>query len=68
MKKNEISFAFFKLQNFIFFEGVKQIANVTALSWIVGKSVGLPDILSGYGNYVIYSYYYQEFVYAKVYL
>ena len=48
----QMSFTFFKLQNFIFFEGVKQIANVTALSWIVGKSVRLPDILSGYGNYV----------------
>ena len=33
-----------------FFEGVKQIANVAALSGIVEKSVGLPDILAGYGN------------------
>lgn len=31
------------------FSGVKQIANVAALPGIVGKSVGLPDIHSGYG-------------------
>jgi hypothetical protein len=29
--------------------GVKQIANVAALPGIVGHSVGLPDIHSGYG-------------------
>lgn len=29
--------------------GVKQIANVAALPGIVGRSVGLPDIHSGYG-------------------
>ena len=28
---------------------MKQIANVAALPGIVGKSVGLPDIHSGYG-------------------
>lgn len=32
-----------------FLPGVKQIANVAALPGIVGKSVGLPDIHSGYG-------------------
>jgi tRNA-splicing ligase RtcB len=31
------------------FVGVKQIANVAALPGIVGRSVGLPDIHSGYG-------------------
>jgi tRNA-splicing ligase RtcB len=31
------------------FSGVKQIANVAALPGIVGRSVGLPDIHSGYG-------------------
>ena len=29
--------------------GVKQIANVAALPGIVGRSVGLPDVHSGYG-------------------
>ncbi len=29
--------------------GVKQVANVAALPGIVGRSVGLPDIHSGYG-------------------
>ena len=33
----------------ILFSGVKQIANVAALPGIVGRSVGLPDIHSGYG-------------------
>jgi tRNA-splicing ligase RtcB len=33
----------------ILFPGVKQIANVAALPGIVGRSVGLPDIHSGYG-------------------
>lgn len=33
----------------VLFTGVKQIANVAALPGIVGKSVGLPDIHSGYG-------------------
>lgn len=28
---------------------MKQIANVAALPGIVGKSIGLPDIHSGYG-------------------
>lgn len=32
-----------------FLPGVKQIANVAALPGIVGRSVGLPDIHSGYG-------------------
>ena len=32
-----------------FLPGVKQIANVAALPGIVGHSVGLPDIHSGYG-------------------
>ncbi|CRL04692.1 CLUMA_CG017756, isoform A [Clunio marinus] len=32
-----------------FLPGMKQIANVAALDGIVGKSVGLPDIHSGYG-------------------
>ncbi|CAH1985644.1 unnamed protein product [Acanthoscelides obtectus] len=32
-----------------FLPGVKQIANVAALPGIVGKSVGLPDVHSGYG-------------------
>ena len=32
-----------------FLPGVKQIANVAALPGIVGNSVGLPDIHSGYG-------------------
>lgn len=32
-----------------FLPGVKQIANVAALPGIVGKSIGLPDIHSGYG-------------------
>ncbi|KAJ6638041.1 RNA-splicing ligase RtcB like 1 [Pseudolycoriella hygida] len=32
-----------------FLPGLKQIANVAALPGIVGKSVGLPDIHSGYG-------------------
>lgn len=32
-----------------FLPGVKQIANVSALPGIVGKSIGLPDIHSGYG-------------------
>ncbi|XP_065211280.1 RNA-splicing ligase RtcB homolog [Planococcus citri] len=32
-----------------FLPGVKQVANVAALPGIVGKSVGLPDIHSGYG-------------------
>lgn len=36
-------------QNGGFLPGVKQIANVAALPGIVGKSVGLPDIHSGYG-------------------
>lgn len=32
-----------------FLPGVKQIANVAALPGIVGKSIGLPDVHSGYG-------------------
>ena len=32
-----------------FLPGVKQIANVAALPGIVGHSVGLPDVHSGYG-------------------
>ncbi|XP_054168428.1 RNA-splicing ligase RtcB homolog [Oppia nitens] len=32
-----------------FLPGVKQIANVAALPGIVGQSIGLPDIHSGYG-------------------
>ncbi|XP_027199837.2 rtcB RNA ligase [Dermatophagoides pteronyssinus] len=32
-----------------FLPGVKQIANVTSLPGIIGKSIGLPDIHSGYG-------------------
>ena len=32
-----------------FLPGVKQIANVAALPGIVGRSVGLPDVHSGYG-------------------
>ena len=32
-----------------FLPGVKQISNVAALPGIVGKSIGLPDIHSGYG-------------------
>ncbi|KAK2188786.1 hypothetical protein NP493_121g01009 [Ridgeia piscesae] len=32
-----------------FLPGVKQIGNVAALPGIVGKSIGLPDIHSGYG-------------------
>lgn len=32
-----------------FLPGVKQIANVAALPGIVHKSIGLPDIHSGYG-------------------
>lgn len=32
-----------------FLPGVKQIANVAALPGIVGNSIGLPDIHSGYG-------------------
>ena len=32
-----------------FLPGVKQIANVAALPGIVGYSVGLPDLHSGYG-------------------
>uniref|UniRef100_A0A1B0CGY2 3'-phosphate/5'-hydroxy nucleic acid ligase n=1 Tax=Lutzomyia longipalpis TaxID=7200 RepID=A0A1B0CGY2_LUTLO len=32
-----------------FLAGVKQIANVAALPGIVGRSIGLPDIHSGYG-------------------
>ena len=32
-----------------FLPGVKQIANVASLPGIVGKSVGLPDVHSGYG-------------------
>ncbi len=32
-----------------FLPGMKQIANVAALPGIVGKSVGLPDVHSGYG-------------------
>ncbi len=32
-----------------FLPGVKQIGNVAALPGIVGKSVGLPDVHSGYG-------------------
>jgi tRNA-splicing ligase RtcB len=32
-----------------FLPGIKQIANVAALPGIVGKSIGLPDIHSGYG-------------------
>lgn len=32
-----------------FLPGVKQIANVAALPGIVGRSIGLPDIHSGYG-------------------
>ncbi len=32
-----------------FLPGVKQIANVAALPGIVGNSVGLPDVHSGYG-------------------
>lgn len=32
-----------------FLPGMKQIANVAALPGIIGKSVGLPDVHSGYG-------------------
>lgn len=32
-----------------FLPGVKQIGNVAALPGIVGYSIGLPDIHSGYG-------------------
>jgi tRNA-splicing ligase RtcB (3'-phosphate/5'-hydroxy nucleic acid ligase) len=32
-----------------FLPGVKQIANVAALPGIVGRSIGLPDVHSGYG-------------------
>ncbi len=32
-----------------FLPGMKQIANVAALPGIVGSSVGLPDVHSGYG-------------------
>ena len=32
-----------------FLPAIKQIANVAALPGIVGKSVGLPDVHSGYG-------------------
>ncbi|XP_064632747.1 RNA-splicing ligase RtcB homolog [Lineus longissimus] len=32
-----------------FLPGIKQIANVAALPGIVGRSVGLPDVHSGYG-------------------
>lgn len=32
-----------------FLPGVKQIANVAALPGIVHKSIGLPDVHSGYG-------------------
>jgi tRNA-splicing ligase RtcB (3'-phosphate/5'-hydroxy nucleic acid ligase) len=32
-----------------FLPGMKQIANVAALPGIVGKSIGLPDVHSGYG-------------------
>eukprot|EP00128_Syssomonas_multiformis_P006886 Colp12_sorted_trinity150504_noHs@15766 len=32
-----------------FLPAVKQIANVASLPGIVGKSIGLPDIHSGYG-------------------
>jgi len=32
-----------------FLPGVKQIANVAALPGIVWRSVGLPDVHSGYG-------------------
>ena len=38
---------FFKVGGFL--PGVKQIANVAALPGIVGHSVGLPDVHSGYG-------------------
>lgn len=50
-----------------FLPGVKQIANVAALPGIVGKSVGLPDVHSGYGfaigicflhTYYVFSMYY----------
>ena len=39
----------FFVPNLVFLAGVKQIANVAALPGIVGRSVGLPDIHSGYG-------------------
>lgn len=39
-----------------FLPGVKQIANVAALPGIVGKSVGLPDVHSGYGFAIGMSY------------
>lgn len=32
-----------------FLPGMKQIANVAALPGIVGRSIGLPDVHSGYG-------------------
>ena len=32
-----------------FLPGMKQIANVASLPGIVGKSIGLPDVHSGYG-------------------
>ena len=32
-----------------FLPGVKQIGNVAALPGIVGRSIGLPDLHSGYG-------------------
>ena len=52
MGGKELTCCFFKKGHYSFqsFEGVKQIANVAALSGIVEKSVWLPDILAGYGN------------------
>lgn len=45
-----------------FLPGVKQIANVAALPGIVHKSIGLPDVHSGYGFAIglklIFSYIY----------
>ena len=43
------SLSYYVLQVGGFLPGVKQIANVAALPGIVGHSVGLPDLHSGYG-------------------
>lgn len=41
-----------------FLPGVKQIANVAALPGIVWRSVGLPDVHSGYGFAIGKLYYF----------
>lgn len=41
-----------------FLPGMKQIANVAALPGIVWRSVGLPDVHSGYGFAIGKIYYY----------